>query len=341
MVDALTPEVVATQRFSAVQGQGEGYSMQEVDEFLDRVEQALVSHEAQLEELSTRLAASERERQQLAAQAEQLQTDLNESQEEVERARAEASKLQKYQDEPFTYEATPPPAVAGTLQVTTTAEASLAAARLLEHASNSAEALAAEAEEERTRLLAEATGRAEELKLESEAKAHQLVSEAEARAAATAEELNQMREEVLKTLEADRSSLQAEVDALHAYEENYRGELSAYLSSLQELISAPLTGEFAAADEEATPQDEPSAVRTVEDYLTPEDDYSSEVEFSVAAAEGEGMSLDKPENSPYPSFLEGGEESLVTEELAGDSETPPAEDETLDGAPEDEVDSPR
>src|SRR3954454_8231942 len=133
---ALTPEDVSNKRFTTVRLR-EGYDMTEVDQFLDEVE-------AELERMT-------READELRAKLHSVETGepMPEPAPRLKPAKPEPKKdaaAPAPEPEPAAAPTEPTPAGAPAasvenLQVTTTAEASVAATRLLELAGNNADAL--------------------------------------------------------------------------------------------------------------------------------------------------------------------------------------------------------
>src|SRR3712207_1936003 len=146
----LTPEDVSNKRFTAVRLR-EGYDMGEVDAFLDEVEAELVRLSRENSELRTKLETAQAGGQSGEAGT-PVAADVAASADGEEAPPAGASEatapgLQKPGPE--------------TLRVTTTAEASAAATRLLELATRSAEELLEDARGEADRVLSGARTDAE------------------------------------------------------------------------------------------------------------------------------------------------------------------------------------
>ncbi len=225
----LTPEDVSNKRFTPVRLR-EGYDMGEVDQFLDEVE--------------TELARLLKENENLRAQA---------------ASGVAVAPAAPAVEQPAEVSAAPEqPAVPGTLpatemlQVTTSAEASRAAARLLELATSNADEVEAQARAEADRILAEARSTADELESESMAAAERVETDARTRARMLDEETAERRSQLLSSLDQEKERLDAEVDGLRAFEREYRARLKSYfhqqLESLERGVSAD--------DDEPGPADE-------------------------------------------------------------------------------------
>lgn len=219
----LTPEDVREKRFTAVRLR-EGYDMGEVDQFLDEVEAELERLLAENAELRRKLEILEGS---AAQPAEQTRLQVSQP--------AEPAKVAEPEPEPAKV-AEPEPAVEAP-KATTVSEASVAAARLLEIASNNADQLMESAKEEADRILSEARAEAERLETESKEKAERLEAVARMRAHKLDEETNQRRQQALADIERQRQELQAEVDHLRAYEREYRARLKAYFENQLKQLS--------------------------------------------------------------------------------------------------------
>jgi cell division septum initiation protein DivIVA len=134
---------------------------------------------------------------------------------------------------PATAEETPAVAAASVSlpPVRTIAEASGAAARLLEIAAQNADQLVSEAHGDADKIVGEATVKAERLESESKSAAERLEAEAKERAEQQAAELDQRRQETLGALERDKDSLATELEDLRSFEREYRSRLRAYFEN--------------------------------------------------------------------------------------------------------------
>jgi DivIVA domain-containing protein len=199
----LTPQDVRKKTFTPVRLR-EGYDMGEVDQFLDEVEQ----------ELTRLLKANEGLREHGPTAA-----DGNVTRDSSSPGEAAATA----QPEPAA-----PPAPAALPAVTTAAEASSTAVRLLEIASNNAEQLINDAK----------------------ADAERIVGEAHAQAEGLGGETAERRQQLFADLEEEKQSLSRELDELRAFEREYRSRLRRFLEA--QLLS--LDGE---ADTDGAPASPP------------------------------------------------------------------------------------
>src|SRR4051812_5568101 len=159
----LTPEDVSNKRFTPVRLR-EGYDMGEVDQFLDEVEAELERLNKENDDLRTKLSAA-----QSGA---------------VAAAPLPPAPVFEKAPEPVLAPTPPPPApvaVAAPVQefkVSTVADASSAAARLLEIATRNADELVSDAKEEADKIVGAARTKAERLEGETKAKTDRLESDA-------------------------------------------------------------------------------------------------------------------------------------------------------------------
>ncbi|MGH3489306.1 MAG: DivIVA domain-containing protein [Actinopolymorphaceae bacterium] len=205
----LTPEDVRNKRFTPVRLR-EGYDMGEVDQFLDEVESELERLNHENEDLRQKLAAAQRGEG--APYAKQPVPE---------------------QHEPVHPQVRQQPA-AGPQSV---AEASTAAARLLEIATQNADQLVAESKEQANRILSDARGRSERLENEARGLASRLESEARAKSEQLERETNEKRNQLFGQLDKEKTRLQREVDELRTYERQYRSRLKAYFESQLRLLA--------------------------------------------------------------------------------------------------------
>jgi len=264
----LTPEDVRNKRFTPVRLR-EGYDMGEVDQFLDEVEAELERLTAENNDLRAKLAA-----------ASSRESDRFGSQPAMERPRPmeETRPAPVVQAPPV--QAPPPPAPPAPAPApepapaptpvaaapvaaasvpsppATVAEASGAAARLLEIATRNADELVAEAKDQADRILAEARTKAERMENEARGKADRMESDARTRAQKLDSETSERRRQLFGQLEKDRDQLAQEVEHLRAFEREYRSRLKHYFQSQlaqlegEETMAAPLPG----SDAEHTPR---------------------------------------------------------------------------------------
>jgi DivIVA domain-containing protein len=228
----LTPQDVSNKRFTPVRLR-EGYDMGEVDQFLDEVESELARLLGENDELRTKGSDGRPGSTSDTAQS----TDTT----------AGAATGTTTDTTTGTANGTAPTGVPGspteTLRVTTAAEASGAATRLLELATRNADELVGEARAEAERILAEARESAD--KVESDARSRSQLVESE-----TAER----RAQLFGDLERERDRLNDEVESLRSFEREYRSRLRSYF---QEQL-ADLDGTTDAGTSEDTPADRPA-----------------------------------------------------------------------------------
>ena len=238
----LTPEDVSNKRFTAVRLR-EGYDMGEVDQFLDEVEAELTRLHAENDELRSKLEASQRgESVEVPPRPETQPKPEPEPEPEPESPSRSPSRSRRSPSRPTAERPAPADdenvvAEFETIRVTTTAEASRAATRLLEMAGSNADELVSEAQQEADKILAEAKSEAERLEKESAENAQRAEQEARERAEALESETAERRKQLMGDLESEKSKLEGEVGELREFEKTYRQELRDYfqkqLSSLQ------------------------------------------------------------------------------------------------------------
>jgi DivIVA domain-containing protein len=244
----LTPEDVRSKRFTPVRLR-EGYDMGEVDQFLDEVE-------AELERLY-------KENNDLRAKLEAAQTGGASGPATVE-TKAVHTPAPAPPPPPAP---TPPPAPAPTQSMPTAqtheaqaavaeaglnrapgtvAEASSAAARLLEIATRNADELVNEAKDQADRIVGQARTKAERVEAESKSKAERVEADARTRAEKLDHETAERRNQLFGQLERERDKLAKEVEELRAFEREYRSRLRAYfegqlgvLDGKEDVNSAP------------------------------------------------------------------------------------------------------
>jgi DivIVA domain-containing protein len=231
----LTPEDVRNKRFTPVRLR-EGYDMGEVDQFLDEVEAELERLTQENNDLRTKLAAAS------SARPPEMTQPMPAP--EPPRPVVEEPKP------PPVVEAPPPmPAMPrGVVGPESVADASGAAARLLEIAAKNAEEIEADAKDQADKILAEARMKAERLTNESRAKADRMESDARARAQKLDSETAERRQQLFGDLERDRDRLSREVEHLRSFEREYRSRLKNYFQAQlaqlegEETVAAPLPG---------------------------------------------------------------------------------------------------
>jgi DivIVA domain-containing protein len=226
----LTPEDVRSKRFTPVRLR-EGYDMGEVDQFLDEVE-------AELERLY-------KENNDLRSKLESAQSGVGTS---APKAPEATAPIPTPQPAPTPPPPPPPPAApaapapqpatteaqaaaveAGVTRTPgTVAEASSAAARLLEIATRNADELVNDAKDQADRIIGEARTKAERVEAESKAKADRVEADARTRAEKLDHETAERRNQLFGSLERERDKLAKEVEELRAFEREYRSRLRSY-----------------------------------------------------------------------------------------------------------------
>jgi DivIVA domain-containing protein len=215
----LTPEDVSNKRFTPVRLR-EGYDMGEVDQFLDEVEAELARLTRENDDLRSKLAAAQQGGPAQAAAPEKAPEP--EPQPEPQPAEAEKAPVE-------------------TIKVTTVADASSAAARLLEIATRNADELVTEAKDNADRIVGEARTKAERLESEAKVKADRMDSDARTRAQMLDAETAERRQQLFGELEKERDKLNAEVENLRSFEREYRSRLRSYFK--QQLQALDGSGE--------------------------------------------------------------------------------------------------
>jgi DivIVA domain-containing protein len=227
----LTPEDVSNKRFTPVRLR-EGYDMGEVDQFLDEVEAELARLTRENDDLRTKLSSAQ------SGGA----PDATTTAPVVETPREPEPVPEPVVETPAPMEPTPvaePAAFGGTalpgtgvqtIRVETVAEASNAAARLLELASRNADQLVDDAKSEADKIIGEARTKAERLEAESKTNADKLEADARGRAQSLDSETAERRTQLFGDLESERDRLASDVDNLRAFEREYRSRLKTYFS---------------------------------------------------------------------------------------------------------------
>jgi DivIVA domain-containing protein len=212
----LTPEDVSNKRFTPVRLR-EGYDMGEVDQFLDEVEAELARLTRENDDLRSKLAA--------AQQGGPVQ--------------APPPVQQKAPEPVKPPEPAPAPAASGpveTIKVATVADASSAAARLLEIATRNADELVADAKDQADRIVGAARTKAERLEGESKVKADRLESDARSRSQMLDSETAERRQQMFGDLEKEKDKLSHEVENLRSFEREYRSRLRSYFKQQLEAL---------------------------------------------------------------------------------------------------------
>lgn len=238
----LTPEDVSNKRFTPVRLR-EGYDMGEVDQFLDEVEAELARLTKENDDLRAKLAAAQN-----AATATPAPFAIQHAEPEPT-------------PEPEPVRAPEPvaPVVAAqaapeTIKVETVAEASNAAARLLEIATRNADELVDGAKNEADRIVGEARTKAERLEAESKGKADRLEAEARQRAQMLDAETAERRQQMFGALETERDKLNGEVETLRSFEREYRSRLKTYFTQQLEALEGTASLEKPTSGEAPAPK---------------------------------------------------------------------------------------
>jgi DivIVA domain-containing protein len=199
----LTPEDVSNKRFTPVRLR-EGYDMGEVDQFLDEVEAELARLTRENDDLRSKLSVAQQGGGSSAVQP-----------------------AQPSAPEPVQQRA-PEPAPKETIKVTTVADASSAAARLLEIATRNADELVTEAKDQADKVVGEARTKAERLEAEAKTKAERMESDARTRSQMLDSETAERRQQLFGDLEKEKDRLNGEVENLRSFEREYRSRLKGY-----------------------------------------------------------------------------------------------------------------
>ncbi|QWC85607.1 DivIVA domain-containing protein [Nocardioidaceae bacterium] len=216
----LTPEDVSSKRFTPVRLR-EGYEMGEVDQFLDEVEAELQRLIRENDDLRKQVEAAggEAPTQQPADDEKQKKADEQAEKKAAEEKAAAEKKAAEEKSAAAAKAGDREPRVLEEITVTTSSEASRAASRLLELATNNAEILVDEAREEAEGILSEAKSEAEEI-----------TSNAERRKNSLDEETEKRREELTAGLQKEQQELDQRVSNLRQFEQSYRDNLKNYFA---------------------------------------------------------------------------------------------------------------
>ncbi len=223
----LTPEDVSNKRFTPVRLR-EGYDMGEVDQFLDEVEAELARLTKENDDLRSKLSAA----QSGASAPAPATTSFAPVAQEPEPQREPEP-----EPEPV---AAPAPVAAPvqTVRVQTVADASNAAARLLEIATRNADELVEDAKNEADRIVGAARTKAERLESESKTKADRMEADARQRSQMLDSETAERRQQMFGDLEKERDKLNSDVETLRAFEREYRSRLKTYFSQQLEALAS-------------------------------------------------------------------------------------------------------
>jgi DivIVA domain-containing protein len=228
----LTPEDVSNKRFTPVRLR-EGYDMGEVDQFLDEVEAELARLTRENDDLRSKLAAA----QQGGAPV-PVREPVKAPEPEPEPVKA---------PEPVAAA----PAAVEEIKVTTVADASSAAARLLEIATRNADELVAEAKDTADKIVGEARTKAERLESESKVKADRLESDARTRSQMLDSETAERRQQLFGDLEKEKDKLNAEVENLRSFEREYRSRLKSYFQQQLQALDGTVESSAMGGDNHA------------------------------------------------------------------------------------------
>jgi DivIVA domain-containing protein len=230
----LTPEDVRNKRFTPVRLR-EGYDMGEVDQFLDEVEAELERLTVENEELRAKVAAAS------TGEPTGLIPAVSSSAAQAPPTPAVQEPVKQFTPPPTPEpepEPEPEPAPEPVRARPSMGDASSAAARLLEIASNNADQLMEAAKDEADRIVGEARTKAERLTNEARGKADRLETDARIRAQKLDDETNERRQQAVATIERERYEIQREVEHLRAYEREYRARLKNYFQSQLDQLAA-------------------------------------------------------------------------------------------------------
>ena len=214
----LTPEDVSNKRFTPVRLR-EGYDMGEVDQFLDEVEAELARLTRENDDLRQKLQAA----QQGGGAAPVPEKPVAKEPEPVKA------------HEP-TPAAAPAPGPVETIKVATVADASSAAARLLEIATRNADELVADAKNQADKIVGEARTKAERLEAEAKVKSERMEADARTRSQMLDSETAERRQQLFGDLEKEKDKLNSEVETLRNFEREYRSRLKTYFTQQLEIL---------------------------------------------------------------------------------------------------------
>lgn len=222
----LTPEDVSNKRFTPVRLR-EGYDMGEVDQFLDEVEAELARLTRENDDLRAKLSAAQSGSQtQTQAPTPTPAPQVREPEPEPEPVRPAPVPM-----------AAPPAAPVETVRVHTVADASNAAARLLEIATRNADELVEDAKNEADRIIGAARTKAERVEGEAKAKADRMEADARQRSQMLDSETAERRQQMFGDLEKERDKLNSDVETLRAFEREYRSRLKTYFAQQLEALN--------------------------------------------------------------------------------------------------------
>lgn len=259
-----------------------GYEVLDVDQFVDRVEEAFAQLTEENEQLKRQVADLTEAAEAAASESEQAPTTETQAAWQPPAAAPEeaaAAAPATSQDSEH-------------LVVTTSNEASPAVVRLVQLATEQAERLVVEAREESSEIIdkanqeaaaitGQARSQAEQLESEARLNADRLRNEADENARAFDEELRSRRHDTFAAMETERDELRESVGKLRQFEQTFRRNLTDHL---QAQIKGLDDGVF-------EPDEAPSLLERSDD----EDQRGSRRgESGPAAAPGEGGSSETP-----------------------------------------------
>lgn len=280
MIDKrLTADEVANKRFTPVRLR-EGYSMDEVDAFLDEVESTLVSQEQELKELQTQL----RERTGTpapaaapAAPSAPAGDDAAELIAELAKSKAEVARLERELADAKAKAAQP-----GDSSLTDVAGS---ATRMLEMAARQHDELIAQGKASGDKIVSEARGKADEL-----------LTDARNKVAEEQRRITEERTRQLGDLDLQRKELQAAVEHLRQLEDASRSALRDHFTKKLEELNTSVVHSVAGAAPARTPTPPSVPAAPAVPQASPE----------VAVAEEPSADGVPPKNyQEYPSFYNG------------------------------------
>jgi DivIVA domain-containing protein len=231
----LTPEDVSNKRFTPVRLR-EGYDMGEVDQFLDEVEAELARLTRENDDLRQKLQTA----QQGGGAAPAPEKPV------VKAPEPEPVKAPEPAPAP-----TPAAAPVETIKVATVADASSAAARLLEIATRNADELVADAKNQADKIVGEARTKAERLESESKVKADRMEADARTRSQMLDSETAERRQQLFGDLEKEKDKLNAEVENLRSFEREYRSRLKSYFQQQLQALDGTVESSAMGGDNHA------------------------------------------------------------------------------------------
>ena len=224
----LTPEDVSNKRFTPVRLR-EGYDMGEVDQFLDEVEAELARLTRDNNDLRAKVTSAQGGAPSTAGAV--MKRHSSDTGERPAKSAAVAPEPPPAAAKPELTPAEPTAsAPAETIQVHTVSDASGAAVRLLEIATRNADELVTEAKNDAEQIVVDARTSAEQVESDARTRSDVLDSETEER-----------RKQLIGDLDKEKEKLNGEVEALRAFEREYRSRLKSYFS--QQLAALDGDGE--------------------------------------------------------------------------------------------------